>query len=343
MNQDSDLTDRLEACQKALALSEARLAALEKSTRSHVSVHTLNDYALSDTERDRVQKGKTLRGEDTQITPESNSSDWHRTDLYPFTESKTGALLLIECSVNVTHRKEQEALLENISANLDDFASLTSHDLQAPLRHIGIFAEMLEAEYSEVLNDTGKSFVSEIRVGVDTMRELIAGFLKFMRVAPNGVSRRAVNLKDVMVTTLDTLTDGAHTNDKTITLPDEDIWVRGDAALLSQAMTILFDNAIRYQDPKHKLAVNVSAKSQDGQWEIIFQDNGLGVDPDIAPNIFNLFGRGKPTSGPKSLSVGLSLCHRIMVLHGGSVELEESPVGARFVLTLKQDTMPTDI
>ncbi len=282
-----------------------------------------------------INSGVPLIGHVERYTPNDGIAGWTQTDKIPFNHPVTGEKRILVVSTDITELKEQEALLKSINKNLDDFAALTSHDLQAPLRHISIFAELLNVEYTDKLDDEAKSYIKQIRDGVESMRALIKSFLKFMRASPHGIELDRVDLTSVLEHIakrhkLELMTYGG-----TIKLPKEKIFIRGDSTLLNQVIGNLVENSIKYRDHDRPLEIAISATKKAGQWHISIADNGVGIDNSSAAHVFDLFGRAKPHSDREGSGVGLALCKRIITLHGGDITLTRDRVkGAEFVFSL---------
>jgi len=282
-----------------------------------------------------INTGEPLLGIVERYTPNDREPGWVQTDKIPFNHPITGKKRILVVATDITELKEQEALLKSINTNLEDFASLTSHDLQAPLRHVGIFAEMLEAEYNDKIDETGKSYISKIRGGVDNMNVLIKGFLKFMQSSPANIKLDLVNLSDVIDEAAERHREDLEACDGTITLPKDNIYIRGDAPLLNQVIGNLIENAIKYRDHKVPVQIDISAEKLNGKWRIRVADNGVGIEKKFAPNVFDLFGRARSHSNRKGSGIGLALCKRILTLHGGDIVLQpDRAKGSEFEITL---------
>lgn len=282
-----------------------------------------------------IHSGKPLLGHVEPYTPNEGDFGWVQTDKIPFDHPLTGEKRILVVSTDITELKEQEALLKSINKNLDDFASLTSHDLQAPLRHIAIFAELLQGDYGDKLDDEGRSYIKEIRDGVENMRGLIKSFLKFMRSSPEGIELDHVDLTEVLEHVAERHSLDLDKFGGEINLPKEQINVRGDKTLLTQVIGNLVENSIKYRDHDVAVKIDISATKKQGQWHISVADNGVGIDVSSASQVFDLFGRAKPHSNREGSGVGLALCKRIITLHGGSISLNPNrEKGSEFEFTL---------
>lgn len=278
--------------------------------------------------------GVAIRGLVEPFTPDSGEQRWVQTDKIPFTDGADGPRILV-VSTDITELKEQEAILKSINKNLDDFASLTSHDLQAPLRKIGISAELMQLELGDALPPEAGAYFEDIASGVSHMRQLIKGFLKFMRASPDGVDLSAVDLNHVLRCIAKDEQDFLDKAGGSLILPDHPIHVRGDEALLGQIFLNLVCNAVKYRSESRPIEIEITAETEKQYWVISVSDNGSGIDPSFADQVFDLFGRAKPHSDIEGSGVGLALCRRIVTLHGGTIDLiEKEGVGSCFQVKL---------
>lgn len=282
-----------------------------------------------------INTGKPLLGYTERYVPKEGEAGWIRTDKIPFDDPFTGGKRILVVATDITELKEQQAMLETINKNLDDFASMTSHDLQAPLRHITLFAEMFEAEYNDILPKDGQSYIHEIIKSAESMRGLIKGFLKFMRASPEGVDFERVNMGQLMQEVAQDFDQTLSEFKGDIRLPDLDIFVKGEKGLLRQILFNLIENAIKYRDLSRPLKVNITAQQKEGQWFVTVSDNGIGIPEGDASHIFNLFNRSKPHSHREGSGIGLALCKRLVTLHGGQISaVRNSAGGSDFIFNL---------
>jgi PAS domain S-box-containing protein len=282
-----------------------------------------------------INSGQAILGLVERYTPNDGTPGWVQTDKIPFDHPVTGEKRILVVSTDITKLKENEALLQSINKNLDDFASLTSHDLQAPLRHIAIFAELLQTEYAGKFDENALAYLKQIRDGVGDMRGLIKSFLKFMRASPGSAKLEVLDLKPVLEHVVDRHKLDLEKFGGKIRYPKHEIMVRGEDLLLNQVVGNIIENSIKYRDPNVELEIDISARKESGQWYISIADNGLGVDNNFSANIFDLFGRSKPHSQTEGSGVGLALCKRIITLHGGTISLVQSrPKGCEIEFTL---------
>lgn len=280
------------------------------------------------------KSGVPIRGLIEPYTPDSGEQGWVQTDKIPFADGEDGPRILV-VSTDITELKEQQAILKSINKNLDDFASLTSHDLQAPLRKIGISAELMQLELGDSLPPEAGDYFDDIAEGVGHMRQLIQSFLKFMRASPDGAELGSVDLNAVLHRAVKAESSLLSDAGGAIALPDHPVFVRGDDALLGQVFSNLINNAIKYRSEDRPVQIDITAETDKQNWVISVTDNGAGIDPSFADQVFDLFGRAKPHSNIEGSGVGLALCRRIITLQGGTIELKTTGrPGSCFVIKL---------
>ena len=288
-----------------------------------------------------IESGKAELGIIERYTPASGEDGWVTTDKIPFVDPTSGQRRLLVVATDITELKKQEAQLQLTNQNLENFASLVSHDLRAPLRHIMVYSDIIRNDFAGGLAGGAVELLEQVGESAKRMGRIIETFLQFARSSPTDVTLAdtdlAVAIRDAAAAlSLDVEKAGCR-----LTLPKGPIPVRGDPGLLTQLFQNLFENAIRFTRPDVSPEITVEAENHGGFWTIAVQDNGIGVDPDKQEVIFDLFARGKPVrtedDGGCGSGMGLALCRRIAVLHGGSIRVDPEPAfGSRFLLSLEE-------
>jgi PAS domain S-box-containing protein len=243
---------------------------------------------------------------------------------------------------DITERKrvEQELArhaqdLARSNADLQQFAFVTSHDLQEPLRTIGAYAQLLLRRSESRLDADGRVYLGFIVDGATRMQRLINDLLAFSRIL-HGQERAAkeVDMEAVFGWAVMNLnnaikeTGAAITHDPLPHLP-------GNEQEIVQLMQNLLGNAIKYHGPEPP-RIHLSAEEHDGEIRFTVSDNGIGIDPAYHQQIFGVFKRlhGKDVPGT---GIGLALCKRIVEKHGGRIWVDsEVGKGARFCFTLQR-------
>ncbi|NHN46291.1 PAS domain S-box protein [Halostella sp. JP-L12] len=235
---------------------------------------------------------------------------------------------------DVTERREYERKLEESNERLEQFAYAASHDLQEPLRMVSSYLQLIEDRYADELEADGREFLEFAVDGADRMRDMIEGLLEYSRVDTRGDPFEPVELNDVLADVRDDLQVKIEESDAAIAADDLPR-VNGDASQLNQVFQNLLSNAIEYSgDAPPRIRVAADRADGGNEWVISVSDEGIGIDPDDADRVFEVF---QSLHGPddSGTGIGLALVKRIVERHGGDVRVESEPgEGATFSFTL---------
>jgi len=228
-------------------------------------------------------------------------------------------------------REQLVADLAESNERLEQFAYAASHDLQEPLRMVSSYLSLIEDRYGDALDEDGREFLEYAVDGADRMQEMIDALLEYSRV-DRGDSFGRVDLDAVFADVCRDFEVKIDDSDATVvaeSLPT----VAGDEDQLRQVLGNLLSNAIEYggEEP----TVRVSAERGDGEWVVAVSDDGIGIDPEHADRIFEVFQRLHTHDEHPGTGVGLALVQRIVERHGGDVRVESTPgEGATFYFTI---------
>ncbi|WP_436347565.1 PAS domain S-box protein [Natronorubrum sp. FCH18a] len=233
---------------------------------------------------------------------------------------------------DITERKAYERKLEESNERLEQFAYAASHDLQEPLRMITSYLQLIESRYANELDSDAEEFIAYAVDGADRMREMIDGLLEYSRVETRGDPFEPVDLEAVLADVrrdLELQIDESDAEIAAESLPR----VRGDRSQLRQVFQNLLANAIEYSDEPPR--VTISAERDGGRCTLSVSDEGIGIDPDDADRVFDIFQRLHSHEEHDGTGIGLALCQRIVERHGGEIWVDsESGEGATFSMTL---------
>jgi light-regulated signal transduction histidine kinase (bacteriophytochrome) len=219
------------------------------------------------------------------------------------------------------------AELARSNADLERFAYVASHDLSEPLRTIGGFGGLLARRYSDRLDDEGRMMLSHVTGGAARLQALIDGLLSYARVstAPRKVTR--VDLQAVTDEVVEAIRPAITDRGASVDVQQLPV-VEGEREQLSQLMQNLILNAVKFTAEDVEPRVEVSSRETgDGRVEVRIADNGVGVPPDQADRIFEMFQRGKLGADRSGTGIGLALCARIVERHGGTIRVEQREGG----------------
>lgn len=222
--------------------------------------------------------------------------------------------------------------VERSNQELQDFASMASHDLREPLRSVSMFTELLERSVDPRLDARSRGHLERIRHGISRMRELIDDLLKFSRVPETDLAREPVPLDEVVRTAVADLR--ARIDETGASVDWEPLpTVPGERVLLEDLLQNLVANAIKYRSARPP-RVFISAEQGDEEWLVSVEDNGVGIREQDRRDIFRPFKRGAG-GDRRGTGMGLAIAQRIVERHGGEIWVESAPgKGSVFRFTL---------
>jgi len=225
---------------------------------------------------------------------------------------------------------------------LEQFAYITSHDLQAPLRTISGFSQLLTRRHRDKLDGDALEFLDYIDKGARQMQQLIQDLLALSRVGRSeatGIERKP--LAETLTRTIKGLKSTIDRTGAEIafgTLPE----IEANHGLLVQLLHNLIDNAIKFQKPGERPKIRIDIARDADAWELTVADNGIGIAPDQLDSVFAIFKRLHGPDDYEGTGIGLAICRKIAEYHGGSITATSDGSGTQFHLRLPV-TMPRQL
>jgi signal transduction histidine kinase len=147
--------------------------------------------------------------------------------------------------------------------------------------------------------------------------------------------RKLVDVNEILDGTLHCLQAAVREADAVVEIDEDLPVVQADPMLLSQLFQNLLANAIKFRNGSAP-HVRVTGETLDDGWRFIVEDNGIGVAPDDAERIFQMFKRTEGGEAFEGTGIGLAVCQRIVERHNGQITVEpvDEGQGSRFVFTL---------
>lgn len=230
--------------------------------------------------------------------------------------------LALEGTRSVAQLAQRTRELERSNAELEQFAYIASHDLQAPIRAVTSFAGVIDRKYGSALDDRGRLYLRQIMESGEHMKRLVDDLLAFSRLH---TEQRALLPTDsgavlgAVASRLEAQVPGAEI------VREELPVVRADAQQLDQLLQNLISNGLKYQREGVAPRVHVSAQRDGELWKFAVQDNGIGIEPQYFERIFVIFQRLHGREEYEGTGIGLAVCQKIVERHGGRLWLESTP------------------
>lgn len=240
-----------------------------------------------------------------------------------------------EADADEKNRELSNALrkIEQTNRELEQFASVCSHDLQEPLRMVKGYLELLQKRYTHLFDDKASTYFHYILKGTTRMDELIKGLLDYARLEDPVRMMGEVHLQEILGEALENIAPLTSKNNVEIT-SDSLPHVKGYDIQLVQLFQNLLVNSIKFRR-REPPRITISAERIDNKWRISVSDNGIGISPKYSETIFKIFQRLKTENECPGTGIGLSICKKIVENHGGKIWYEGNDnQGTTFYFTL---------
>jgi PAS domain S-box-containing protein len=223
--------------------------------------------------------------------------------------------------------------LARSNQELQDFAYVSSHDLQEPLRKIQAFGNLLESEYGDKLGD-GLDYLVRMQGAASRMSTLIQDLLAFSRVSTQPNTRTDVDLNAVIADVVSDLEMRVADTKATVKIGKMP-HVIADPTHMRQLFQNLIGNALKFHQPDVLPVVEVSTVTTKQYHEIRVKDNGIGFDVKYLDRIFAVFQRLHGREAYEGTGIGLAVCRKIVERYNGTITAEsQKNSGSVFIVRL---------
>ncbi|MGB7441951.1 MAG: PAS domain-containing protein [Coleofasciculaceae cyanobacterium] len=271
------------------------------------------------------------------------STDWVRWEVHPWRNHQGEVEGIIMFSELITERKQAKEKLKaaNVelarsNSELEQFAYIASHDLREPLRKIKSYTELLSESYQGQLDEKADRYIFYVTDAVTRMQELISDLLGYSRLGKGELVAESINLGVVAEEALSDLGQTIEENQAAVIVEPLPM-VQAHPGQIRQLLQNLISNALKFRG-KMSPEIKIKAEKQDKQWVISISDNGIGIKPEYAERVFQIFQRLHSRSKYPGTGIGLAICKKIVEHHGGRIWIEsEFGNGTTFYFTLKAE------
>ena len=313
----------------------------EQAWSDNALLQRLNDVLLRDRELwDYETTQRTVDGVERHVVISARRLQQKDADAPTqllLTVSDVTARALAEQKVNELNRQLEGkvVLISDVNRELEAFSYSVSHDLRAPLRHIGGFARKLEQHLGDRVDDKAHHYIEVITDSAKHMALLIDDLLVFSQLGRGPLRLQAVDMQSVA--------EEARAMAESSVPGRRIVWtlaplpmVIGDENMLRTVWQNLLDNAVKYTGQCDVARIGVSVQQgRNGDYEFTVADNGAGFDMQYADKLFGVFQRLHRVSEFPGNGIGLANVRRIIARHGGRVWAQAEPgQGARFHFSL---------
>jgi len=227
--------------------------------------------------------------------------------------------------------------LQRSQSELEQFSYVASHDLQEPLRMVSSYTQLLARRYVGKLDEKADKYIHYAVDGAERMQALINDLLAYSRVGRQQKTLLCVNTAHIVETVVRDLNaviqESGAVMDVADALPD----VLGDEVQLRQLFQNIIGNALKYRGEQAPV-IKIWAEFKHNMWKFSIQDNGIGIAPEFAERVFQIFQRLHERGKYEGTGLGLAIVKKIVNQHGGKIWVESKEgQGSTFVFTLPRN------
>lgn len=231
---------------------------------------------------------------------------------------------------------ERTAKLRETIGELETFSYSLSHDMRAPLRAMQSFGRIVLAEHSSQLDAEGKRHLERINAAADRMDLLIQDVLTYTRVLRGQIKMEPIDLNRLVREIIETYPQLTE-NDPGVRIEGELPTVLGNQSSLTQSVSNLLTNAVKFVAHGTKPQVKVWAQHIDSDVRLWIEDNGIGIKPQDTERIFRMFERVHRDTEYEGTGIGLAIVRKAVEKMGGSVGVESQVgQGSKFWIQLRR-------
>jgi PAS domain S-box-containing protein len=224
--------------------------------------------------------------------------------------------------------------LERSNEELEQFAFITSHDLQEPLRMISSFMDQLKRKYGDQLDEKAHQYIYYATDGAKRMKRIILDLLEYSRADKLMDAMEEVNLNHILSVFEQHHRKIISEKSATISAPELPT-IYSYKSAITKVIYSLLDNALKYSKEDLAPNIEINVKENDKEWTFSIKDNGIGIDPLFFDKIFILFQRLHNRQLFDGNGVGLSIAKKYVKFLGGEIWLESSlEKGSIFYFTI---------
>jgi PAS domain S-box-containing protein len=228
---------------------------------------------------------------------------------------------------------ERTAQLRETVGELESFSFSIAHDMRAPLRSLQGFSEVLLEEYGGKIDAVGQTYLRRIATSADRMDRLIQDVLNYSKVVRAELPLEPVDVEKLLRGMIETY-PMFFPESADIQIQSPIPYVLGNEAALTQCLSNLLGNAVKFIAPGVKPIVRVFAETRDGHVRVFVQDNGIGISADQHEKIFEIF--QQVAKSYQGTGIGLAIVKKAVERMNGCVGLESAPgQGSTFWIELQ--------
>ncbi|HET7201901.1 MAG TPA: ATP-binding protein [Steroidobacteraceae bacterium] len=235
---------------------------------------------------------------------------------------------LTERQALIEELRATEASLREADRQKDEFLATLAHELRNPMAPIRYAAAMIRPGSAPEVLERARQMIERQSA---QMSRLLDDLLDMSRITRNVIElkRELIDVRQLVEDVVESSRPAvlAERHELGVSMPATPAWIDGDPVRIGQVVHNLVQNAIKYTPAGGRIDVVVAVHAQDV--EICVRDTGVGLAPEMLPNVFRLFSQVHPSvhASKGGLGIGLAISRRLVELHGGAIEVRSAGLG----------------
>jgi PAS domain S-box-containing protein len=251
--------------------------------------------------------------------------DYRLTPLETFSSGKASTILIRESGEDRDAKlRELAAKLNESNKELEKFAYVASHDLQEPLRMVTSYVQLLQKRYKGKLDADADEFINYAVDGVSRMRNLIEDLLIYSRISSRKLKKESVDTGEVVSEIISQINKEYNLTNHSIKFSGLPV-VNADKYQMRQLFYHLLSNSVKFNNQPTPL-VEIKCSERGNEFVYSVSDNGIGIEKQYLERIFEAFQKLHNHKEYPGSGIGLTVCKKIVELHGGKVSVESEPL-----------------
>lgn len=293
---------------------------------------------------DVIKTGKPKLIPEEKVTHADGSVHWYSTVKIPLYDTDNSCSKLLGVATDITERKHAEETLRLMDRRKDEFLAMLAHELRNPLAPIRNAVRLLKMQ--EATDPKLTLSCNIIDRQVTNMTRLLDDLLDMARIMQGKIRLKIEHfeLTDIVNNAIETSRPLLESRKQELIISQTMTpqWLEGDHVRLAQVLSNLLNNAAKYTGEGGKIMLSVMREGSDAVIEI--KDTGIGISPDILPQIFDLFTQADHTLAHSQggLGIGLTLVRQLVEIHGGTVTAASEGIGQGSTFTVRLPALPMD-
>ncbi|MCZ3374300.1 MULTISPECIES: sensor histidine kinase [Methanobacterium] len=277
---------------------------------------------------ERAKNGESIEHVELECLKKDGSHFYLSITFSPIKNDKGNIVGISSISKDITRRKNAEEQLKDTinelkrsNDELQQFAFITSHDLQEPLRTIASYAQLIERRYKGKLDNEADEFIEFMVDGAKRMKQMIQGLLDYSRIETKGGKFQDFNAGSALNHALNNLGPVINENNAEVTYDALPI-IFADENQMIRVFQNLIGNALKFHSAGLKPKIHISASKEIKGYIFSVADNGIGLEKEYCDKIFEVFKRLHSVGEYDGAGIGLAIVKRIIDRHNGKIWVE---------------------